>query len=506
MTDWSDGYVTHTEYTSHFYPHLAPAAQNFALLLSGTAPVEPSPGYTYCELGCGRGFSTALLAAANPRGRFWGVDFNPVHIVDASQVARQAGIGNVTFLERSFAELPAADLPDFDFIALHGVWSWIGPEARKEIIAFLYRKLKPGGVVYISYNALPGWAAIGPLRQLFIESRRGRPDADAAAVDQSIAFAKTMRDLGAGFFKLNPMGGASLDSLSGMPTNYLLHEYFNRHWAPSYHSEVVEELQAAKLSYVCSCSALDHIQQLNYTPEAKAFLDKTSDATARETIGDFFTNKRFRRDLFTRGVRRLNANDRSERLRGQYFTLLGPPPPLPFEAKFPVGGVTMAGDHLATIIERLGAGARTLGALFEDPALASSGPAAIFQTLMLLVAAGRVAPAMPPEDEPARAAATRRFNGAVLLAPVGLEAQTLASPVLGNGVTVPAIDQYLLSLTRQGQPPTLTDFMAAMTAQNLTLLQGGAPIDAAERSASMADVWRTYGEQRLPAYRRLGLG
>jgi SAM-dependent methyltransferase len=506
MTDWSDGYVTHTDYTSHFYPQLAPMAQNFALLLSGAAPIDLAAGFTYCELGCGRGFSTALLAAANPRGRFWGVDFNPAHIVDAQQVAHNAGLANITFLEKSFAELPASDLPAFDFISLHGVWSWIGPDARAEILAFLYAKLKPGGIVYISYNALPGWAAIAPLRQLLIESRRGRPEADAAAVDESIAFAKTMRDLGAGYFKLNPLGGASLDTLDALPKNYLLHEYFNRHWTPSYHSEVVEDLKAAKLAFVCSCDVIDHIDQLTYSSDAKAFLAKVADGTARETIGDFFTNRRFRRDLFTRGLRRLNANERSERLRNQRFVLIRPPPPLPFEARFPVGAVKMGGEQFAVIIEKLGPGVLPLGALFDDPALSASGPAAIFQAVMLLVASGRVSAALPAAEEEERRASTHRFNSSILLRPTGLEARTLASPVLGSGVPVPAVDQYLLAMTRDGLPPPLAEFEAATVAHNLTLQQGGsAVVDAESRRAGMAEVWTTYCAQRLPAYRRLGL-
>ena len=87
MSDWTDGYVTNTDYTSHFYPYLAPQAQNFAVLLAGAMPADISDGFTYCELGCGQGYTTALLAAANPGGRFWGVDFNPSHIAGANKMS-----------------------------------------------------------------------------------------------------------------------------------------------------------------------------------------------------------------------------------------------------------------------------------------------------------------------------------------------------------------------------------------------------------------------------------
>jgi hypothetical protein len=68
MADWSDGYITNIDYTSGFYAGLAPLAQNFSLLYRGYAGPQLADGFTYCELGCGHGFSTALLAAANPAG------------------------------------------------------------------------------------------------------------------------------------------------------------------------------------------------------------------------------------------------------------------------------------------------------------------------------------------------------------------------------------------------------------------------------------------------------
>ena len=46
-----------------------------------------------------------LIAAANPQGRFYANDFNPAHIVFARDLAREARLDNVTFLENFFDEL-----------------------------------------------------------------------------------------------------------------------------------------------------------------------------------------------------------------------------------------------------------------------------------------------------------------------------------------------------------------------------------------------------------------
>src|SRR5690606_9249955 len=121
----------------------------------------------YCELGCGQGFSTNLLSAANPDIDFYATDFNPAQIAGAQALCEAAGTKNVRFFDDSFAELEARpDLPKFDVIALHGIYSWIAKEHRDTIVRFIDKRLKPGGLVYISYNCLPGWSGPAPLRQL----------------------------------------------------------------------------------------------------------------------------------------------------------------------------------------------------------------------------------------------------------------------------------------------------------------------------------------------------
>lgn len=72
--------MTSTENAAHFYPFLSPGRQNLALLLTVIMPVDLYAGYTYYELGCDQGYSTAVLVASNLKGRFWGIGFNPAHI------------------------------------------------------------------------------------------------------------------------------------------------------------------------------------------------------------------------------------------------------------------------------------------------------------------------------------------------------------------------------------------------------------------------------------------
>src|SRR3954469_21755233 len=92
MVDWGQGYVSDIEYGRGFYREQSPTILNLACLLTGVEPLPLDDGFNYCELGCGQGFTSLLLAAANPGGDFVAVDFNPAQIARATAQAREAGL------------------------------------------------------------------------------------------------------------------------------------------------------------------------------------------------------------------------------------------------------------------------------------------------------------------------------------------------------------------------------------------------------------------------------
>ena len=105
MSDWGQGYHVGIAYTLGFYPELAPSHLEAALLFAGFKSNLSRAGARYCELGCGYGLTTLVLAATNPHMSFVGVDFNPTHIVAARALVESARLSNVHFVEASFDEL-----------------------------------------------------------------------------------------------------------------------------------------------------------------------------------------------------------------------------------------------------------------------------------------------------------------------------------------------------------------------------------------------------------------
>ena len=64
----------------------------------------------------------------------------------------------------------------FDFIGIHGIWSWINDANKAAMVELLKIKLAVGGILYISYNCYPGWAPMVPVRELMelYEARNGK--------------------------------------------------------------------------------------------------------------------------------------------------------------------------------------------------------------------------------------------------------------------------------------------------------------------------------------------
>ena len=96
---WTEGYVLEVNYTSGFYGELSPLKLGLATLIKSIQPPDSSREFTYCELACGQGFTTNILAATYPHAQFYANDFNPSHIATARDLAAKAGMKNILFFD-----------------------------------------------------------------------------------------------------------------------------------------------------------------------------------------------------------------------------------------------------------------------------------------------------------------------------------------------------------------------------------------------------------------------
>ena len=324
-TAWTDGYQTTVNYTYGYYKDLSPNFQKFCLLLNGVDCSEPHENHQHCELGFGQGVSLNIHAASN-LGTFYGTDFNPAHAAHSNMLAEHSFCPH-HFYDLSFEELlHKDDIPMFDSIGLHGIWSWISHENQHIILKFIRRFLKPNGIVYISYNCLTGWAANMPVRELFhshynFNSTSANP---LQKVKDSLDFSEALLAQDPIFARNNPNAIVKLKNLKTQNPNYLIHEYLNQDWQCFSFQQIVRILEEIKLSYAGSTDLNVHLDTINFSEEHQTFLNQIEHPIFREQCRDYFSNTQFRKDIFIRGKNTLTPLQVKERLLDTAFALLIP--------------------------------------------------------------------------------------------------------------------------------------------------------------------------------------
>src|SRR5262249_17330404 len=440
MADWGSGYVTDTAYVHAFCRVQVPAVLSFAAVAKGVAaPGGLGEPLVYCALGCGQGLTANVVAAANPRTQVFAADFNPTHIAGARDLARAAGLKNIEFREADFAELlNDPSVPEFDIICLHGVYSWISAENRKAIVALVRRRLRSGGLLYISYDAMPGWAAMTPLRRLMVQQHAASRQASSPkALEQALDLADRLKDAGAHFYRAHPYVSAQLERLRKLPASYLAHELLTRDWQAFSFADVAAELAEAKLKYLCSAHLTDHVDRVNFTEQQQGLLAEIDDPLIEETARDMIIGRQFRRDIFVKGFTPLQPLPARERWLQTRFVLSSPADEVQFTFETALGTLALRPDVYQPVIHALADGPITLRELIERMPASKLEWGSLTDAIKILVGRGELHPALPAENEAERVETTQAFKAAVMArAKEAAVLGYLASPVTGGGVRV----------------------------------------------------------------------
>ena len=107
------------------------------------------------EVGCNNGSNLISMAVSLPAARFVGCDLSPRAIEEGRRIIAALGLTNISLVEADLAAL-APDHGEFDFIVAHGVYSWVPPPVRDALLALAAQRLAGNGVLYVSFNVLPG--------------------------------------------------------------------------------------------------------------------------------------------------------------------------------------------------------------------------------------------------------------------------------------------------------------------------------------------------------------
>jgi len=444
-------------YVAAFDANASPARLHLALALADTA-WEPADRdrLTVLDIGCGRGLTPCLLAAANPGWDVIGLDLQPVHVAEAREIAAEAGLDNARFIEADLVELDEAAcarmLPEIDIVICHGVWTWVPDAVRQGVVRLLKSRLRAGGIVLMGYNALPAFADCIVLQRILREAAEAVTGTEAERGAAALAVLERLRAAGASYLPRDEVL-ERLVKASRIAPAYMAHEWFSAFWRPVFHADLAQDLAAARLDFGGQANTASALPNLQMEPEQQALLADPPPGLNRETLADCFLDRRFRTDIFVRGR------------RGGGQQALG-------DIRFAIGIDTE--DALLTLRTKTGMASLTeaqnralLGALAEGPRsvrelAALPGAAGLtYPDIAMMLAATQAAHPLwrEPVQDPAMAARAARCN-ATLVRRLLREAHAIRAPL---GAVVPALGSAV-----------------AMSGSDLALvvaLQGGAPTD-----------------------------
>jgi SAM-dependent methyltransferase len=431
-------YTTDVVYPSAFGAFQSPAHLAQAAWVGGRAAPRIDRPFVYADLGSGVGLTLCVLADCYPEAEFHGVDLNPEHIRRSRDLAARAGLTNVTFHEASFADLPSLGLPRLDFAGLSGIYSWLTRDLRAACMGFLGQALKPDGVLFLHYAALPGNAQVDALYALIRETARDLPGDSVARFRAACAAVGRLRAAKARFFQINPQADAWFARLEDQDAAGMAHEVLNAMSTSLSARDAADEAARAGLAFVANAQL--ELNDLALTaPDALRPDLEGLGATAREMLMDAVRNTHSRMDVMMRTGAPPAAGppamwaDRVSRgpLRDERRQLAQRT------------GVDLFAPAYEAVLARVDGKAVALAELVADPAI----DAAAIQRLAALKLVHLLArPYAPASSGPLRLAS--RLNRLVLEEEIeSAGPMPFASPVAGTQVLLPPADRLaLLSL------------------------------------------------------------
>ena len=305
-----------TLYTSNAFYYSSPTHLRAAAHLYGveTIPVESA---RVLELGCAAGGNLLPFALAYPNAKAVGVDLSSAQIEQGRKIVSELGVGNLDLRAMSLTDI-GKDFGEFDYIIVHGVFSWVPPEVRQAILRICRENLSPLGIAYISYNTYPGWKAGDIVRDAMLLHSHG-----AGSDEEKLASAKAMLTLlSDGLAATNPLAPSlrgAVAQLRKQSDYYIAHEHLETFNAPCYFLEFADMAQQAGLAYVGDAEPHSELGasygqnvQLNHSLIAMG-----QPKVLRQQYLDFAVGRNFRKSLLVHQEResQIAVSPALERLR-----------------------------------------------------------------------------------------------------------------------------------------------------------------------------------------------
>lgn len=285
-------------------------------MLFGLEPAPPEK-CRVLDVGCSEGRNLISMAFSLPESEFVGFDLAAKPIARAQETITELGLKNIRVVQADIMELDD-DWGQFDYIVAHGFYAWVPDVVRDRLLDLCRRLLKPNGVAFISYNAMPGCHIRLMLRFTMQYRLRGISD-PAERAGKGKLFLQTLRDL----LPDSPERGLVEDeialSLEGEP-NFMLHDELGDVYSPVSISSFIANAARHGLQYVSEVNFGDlHDRKVSESSLQQLAALAGGDLSTLEQYSDFLRLRYFRRSLVCHSGIRLRQHPPSSAVPKLFF-------------------------------------------------------------------------------------------------------------------------------------------------------------------------------------------
>ncbi len=436
-----------------FAKELAPSFIDHVCLSGGFAPPPGSPlgeglgaGFAWCELHCGSAATATILASCNPLGDFHAIDARPELLDKGRALAKDGNVRNITFHEAGIEAALGKTLPAFDYIVLNGIYSWVPLQERALVLAFVRKFLKPGGAVYVSYNARPGWNRLDPFRRIFREATRGLKADPKQRLDAAREVYAKLLEAKAPAIAATGVTPTSLAEIDRIPIEVIAADYANDFAEPLYATELFSDFAAIDCVFAGTSDIAESAATLSSYEPFKSVLARMPMSAGRELVKDMLRDTRFRRDVFVRGGMRMTADNRDMIMNGLAFALEQPSASIRYTVKLPFGEMNFDNPHAHALVAALENGPRSLGELVADAQARNVEAQAVVANVHALMVTAQIRPVYCASRDAADGA---RVMQAAICSRAGTQDAIgfLPSP-FGTAFVVPVPDQLFIRMQK----------------------------------------------------------
>jgi SAM-dependent methyltransferase len=217
-------------------------------VLHGLSPT-PVDKCRVLEVACGNGANLIPMAYAMPGSEFVGFDLARLPIERGQERIRELGLTNVRLFQADLLS-QGAELGQFDYIVAHGFYAWVPAPVRDRLLALSSDWLTPGGVLFVSYNALPGGYLRTMIRDFLVFRSEGIEDPEER-VRAGLEFARFLADTRKEGELYREILELQLKRLNAREAAVTCHDEMSGAFEPVYFMDFARHAQRHGFAYLC---------------------------------------------------------------------------------------------------------------------------------------------------------------------------------------------------------------------------------------------------------------